>query len=232
MNKLFNKVKRYISKLMLGSSSNIEANSSPPEYNPSEYWKTRHEKYGTDLRGVGVCNISQEENEEMYRQAKVIFLDYCRSHEINFENAHALEIGCGTGRYTGIFNEAGGTDYTGVDITDTLFDGLREKFSDFRFCMLDITKQQLQDNYDLIIMIDVTQHIVDDDDFYAAMENIRSHLNQGGTFIVTAWLTDERIMRTYYEVSRPLTYYKKAFPGCKFTEPVDFRWKYLFSIKK
>lgn len=232
MNKLFNKVKRYVSKILPASSSKNDANSPTPEYNPSEYWKARHEKYGTDLRGVGVCNISQEENKEMYRQAKEIFLDYCRKQNIDFKNADTLEIGCGTGMYTSVFNEQQGTRYTGVDITDTLFDGLNQQFPEYKFSMLDITKQQLVNTYDLIMMIDVTQHIVDDEAFYAAMENIHSHLKEGGTLLVTSWLTEERIMRTYYEVSRPLNYYKKAFPGYKFTEPVDFRWKYLFSIKK
>lgn len=202
------------------------------EYNPQEYWEERHKKHGFNLTGVQVSNLSNEENEKMYSEAREVFLNFCKAQQIDFANAHTLEIGCGMGLFTKVFKDAGGIDYTGIDITDTLFEGLCGQFSDYKFRMLDITTQQLEDTYDLIMMIDVTQHVVDDDAFFATMENVKSHLNEGGVFIVTSWLTDEVVNRTFYEVSRPLNYYKKAFPNYKFSEPVDFRWKYLFSIKK
>lgn len=68
---------------------------------------------------------------------------------------------------------------------------LRKKFADYSFRKLDITKECLEDNYSLIFMIDVTQHIVDEKAFSFAMQNINNHLTEGCVFIVTSWMSDE-----------------------------------------
>jgi len=203
------------------------------DYKPKDYWKQRHSKYGFNLRGVGNCSLSEDENAQVNQEAKEIFLQLCKRDAIDFNSAsNALEVGCGTGLFTEALLQAGGKNLTAVDITDALLEGLREKFPKVSFKMLNIAKEQLSAQYDLIMMIDVTQHIVDDDEFAFAMNNIYSHLDEGGVFIVTAWLSEKQKKRTYYEVERPLDEYEKFFPNCIFSEPLPFRSKYIFTIKK
>ncbi len=201
-------------------------------YKPKQYWKNRFSKYGFDLRGVGNCTLSLQENEAIFLEAREIFLSFCEREGIDFSHVNALEIGTGTGSYTNIFRENGGQNYLGIDITDKLFPELRKKFPDFEFKKSDITKKRLTSQFDFIIMIDVTQHIVDDDKLSFAMQNIRSHLADNGVFITTSWLADTRIQRTYYEVARPLDYYKTEFPDYLFSQPIPFRDKFIFSIRK
>jgi glycosyltransferase involved in cell wall biosynthesis len=200
-------------------------------YDPREYWSQRHRRFGLNARGVGNCTLSENENSEVYRQAKRVFLDYCRSNGISFQGASVLDIGCGNGYYTEICSELGVGHYTGLDITDTLFPPLQYRFPSYRFCQLDITCQPPDSSFDLILMIDVTQHIVDDAKFSQAMRNIHDHLKDNGIFLVTSWLSPQRIQRGPHETARPLEFYQREFPECEFLEPVAFRDKSLFAIR-
>lgn len=204
----------------------------PRKYRPKKYWKARHAQHGFTLRGVGNWTHSNEENEKSYLEAKAIFLNLCAQQNIDFKAAKMLDIGCGTGFYAEVFRDNGGKNYVGIDITNQLFKGLRNKFPDFTFKKCDIAKQNLKDKFDLIIMIDVTQHIVDDKRFTFAMRNIRSHLGENGVFIVTSDLSDRLIQSQPHVVARPIAYYHREFPDYFFSQPLQFRGKFIFAIKK
>ena len=199
-------------------------------YDAKEFWGDRLSNYKFDLRGAGDASLSREENERMYAAARETFLALCRRDSISLATARVLEIGCGTGFYTGILRDSGVTEYHGVDITDALFPALREEFPDFEFRQRDVTEHPLDGTYDLVAMIDVTQHITTPEKFSFAMQNIRDHLGESGTFIVTSWL-DEGVRESFYEVSRSIEAYRKEFPGYSFSEPASFRDKFIFSIR-
>jgi SAM-dependent methyltransferase len=200
-------------------------------YNPKQYWKKRHKKYGLDLRGVGNCSLSAEENMEIYEQARKIFERVCEKEGVDFKKAKMLDIGCGTGFYAEIFRSHGGTDYLGIDITDQLFPELKREFPLFKFKKRDITKEPIHEKFDLVIMIDVTQHIVDDQRFSFAMRTVKSCLSEKGVFVVTSWLSDRFKKRRPYEVERPIDYYRREFQGTFFSDPIPFRDKYVFTIR-
>lgn len=199
--------------------------------NPEGFWSKRLSTFGLSLMGVGNITLSPEENQRKYQQAEKTFLSLCLNERIDFRKVHMLDVGCGNGFYARVFKENGGKDYLGVDITDVLFDKLREDFPGFQFLKLDISKEELTGVFDLIVMIDVTQHIVREDRFSFAMQNIQSHLKEDGVFIVTSWLR-KRGYRNFYEVSRPIEAYIEAFPGYHFSSPLPFRDKFIFSIRK
>lgn len=201
-------------------------------YDESAYWKDRLSKYGFDKRGVGIDARSPEENERMYAEAREIFLALCERDRVSFAGASVIEIGCGAGYYTGIVQEQGCARYTGVDITAALFGELGQRFPGFEFVQADVTADPLPGRAGVIVMIDVTQHIVDEDKFRAAMRNVDEHLDPGGVFIVTSWLTPEREKDLFYHVRRPMQAYRDAFPGWVIGEPVPFRDKFLFTLRK
>ena len=135
--------------------------------------------------------------------------------------------------YTEVTLEAGVKQYVGIDITDALFPKLNEHFHQTcaQFQKLDVATQQLRGEFDLIVMIDVTQHIVDDEKFYFAMQNIGSCLSHGGVFIVTSWLNDS-VRKSFFEVSRSMEAYEQAFPDHSFSAATPFRDKFMFAIRK
>ena len=201
-------------------------------YYPKRYWKKRHQKHTFDFRGVGDRTLTHRENQELYQQAREVFLSLCRKSQLDFSTINMLDIGCGTGFYAEVFHENRGNAYLGIDITDVLFKELKKRFPEFEFRKQDITKQKVKGSFDLINMIDVTQHIVDSKAFSLAMQNVRSALSKDGMFVVTSWLSDEITKRQPYEVARPMHCYTREFPGYAFSEPVSFRDKYIFVIRK
>jgi len=200
-------------------------------YDAKKYWQNRLSEFEFDLRGVGNKNLSLKENERQYSEAKKGFLFICNENQIDFRNTSVLDIGCGNGFYTKVLKEQGCTKYCGVDITDILLNELRIQFSNYQFDKINVTKDTLKGIYDLIIMIDVTQHITNKKKFVYAMRNVRDHLKQNGLFIVTSWL-DEKKINTFYERSRSIANYKKCFKGDNFSEPLRFRDKYIFTVRK
>jgi len=199
------------------------------KYVPDEYWKNRLSNYGLDLRGVGNCTLTHDENISIYSEARDVFLKLCRQQKVDFSNVRALDIGCGTGFYAQAFMDNGGKCYQGIDITDALFDKLQSMMPDFKFRKLDITSEKIDNIYDFIMMIDVTQHIVDDEKYSFAMKNIKSHLANGGIFIVTFW---EDHGNAPHVKTRPFSDIQNEFSDCEIGQPLPFRDKSIVAIKK
>jgi SAM-dependent methyltransferase len=200
-------------------------------YRADKYWRDRFSSYGNNLRAVGRADLSLEENERAYSEARATFLSLCQQEKINFTDARVLEIGCGTGFYTKILSEVGVKQYVGFDITDILFAQLKQEFPAAQFRKGNVSQDEIEGEYDVIVMVDVTQHITNDDFFAFAMQNIRSHLSETGVFIVTSWLRDKAQIN-FHEVARPMSEYTKEFPDYEISAPIPFRDKYIFAIKK
>lgn len=204
----------------------------PQKYRPEKYWKARHKKHGLDFRGVGNWTQSNEHNEQEYINERAIFLDFCKKQGIDFKGLRILDVGCGTGFFAEAILDSGGTDYLGIDITDELLRKVGEKLPDFRFKKLDVAKHELEGEFDLIIMISVGQHIVDEKRFSFAMQNIRRHLSDNGIFVATMWGSDEYVHPSDHVVYRPVRFFQKEFEGFRFSDPEQFGLKHLYSINK
>jgi len=200
-------------------------------YKADEYWRDRLSNYGNSIRGVGDESLSEKDNQIAYTEAAQIFIDYCSKLNIDFTKANVLEIGCGTGFYTQILSDFGVKSYLGVDITDVLFPTLKDKFPGFNFIKKDITTDEIFGEFDLIIMIDLIQHIVEYSKLNSAMNQIKSRLSNSGIFIVAPLLKKKkRIM--FYLIDWSMDNLKSCFYDGKFGELVPFRTGCLLSVRK
>ncbi|MGB2867768.1 MAG: class I SAM-dependent methyltransferase [Bacteroidota bacterium] len=204
---------------------------APLDYRAVDYWSTRHGKYGFDLRGVGDKTKSHKENINLLEEGSRVFLRVCREANVPFSNMQVLDVGCGTGHFAEILRNNGVRDYLGIDIVDTLFEGLRAKLPGFRFQQIDIGTQFLDGKYDLILAMDVLQHVVNDQKFAFALENVRSHLNAHGIIIISTALGPLR-RETFYVVRRPLRMFQNAFPGFTLSEPKPYADSFVFSLRQ
>ncbi len=201
------------------------------DYDAAAYWRDRFTRYGTDIRGPGHEGLSKEENEAMYQEAGEVFLAVCRREGVRWADARVLEIGCGTGFYTRLLADQGVTRLTAVDITDVQFPRLRSEFPRFEFIQRDVGCDDLTGTFDLVIMIDVAQHLVDDGKFSHAMLNVKRCLADGGVFIVNP-VADRDSQTVFYVRFRCLDAFQREFPGYVVAPPVPFRGQGMVSIRR
>lgn len=154
------------------------------DYNAADYWRDRFQKYDMTMKGVGCEGLTEKDNWAARQHALRILRDVCRRENVRFPELRVLEIGCGNGFYTEYLRSSGVVHYTGIDITDALFAQLKKKFLDYQFVRQDITAGPINERYNLVLMMDVIQHIVQKEKLLSALRNIRDSLEAGGLFIV------------------------------------------------
>lgn len=211
----------------------LRYNASGNDYNAEKYWDERHRKYGFDtLRGVGVSGHSEDENFAWYESARYIFLGMLSELNISKTDGKILELGYGTGFYPNILEREGYKNYTGLDIANVHISKLEARNPTFagKFHQVNVGEQYFEcKDCDLIIMIDVSQHIVNDDKMtFCLQQNVKRNLKPNGVFLTTDELGNTKY--SFYEVSRSIEFYQKALGMQLLHKPVFFRGKYIFSF--
>jgi len=200
-------------------------------YDAEAYWRDRFARYGLSLRGAGDEGLSEEQNRQEYRKVGELFLSLCRDEKIDLASADVAEIGVGTGFYTGILHGAGARKYTGYDITDVLFPQLRQSFGGYQFIQQDVTSVPLGKQYDLIVMMDVVEHIVEESRLAAAMQHVKEALKPGGVLILSGVLKESR-RYLFYVHAWTAQDILKHFAGFRWKGPIPYRSNYALVIRK
>jgi SAM-dependent methyltransferase len=209
-------------------------------YKPKKFWNELLTN-SFDLRGVGHYRLSNEDNIKMYDEKKRVVLKIINENNIKItDSTNILEIGCGVGYWTEFLKSLGAIKYTGNDIAEVSVNNLRQKYPEYKFIHGDISEIQLpQNEYDLGVVIDVTQHITDDDRFNTALRNIWSSLKQNAFLIITLWdpsknvYLSNKLRLNRIEKPRGINWYKKIISDeGKILTKADFSDKYLLLIKK
>jgi SAM-dependent methyltransferase len=184
--------KQLVDFILLGYRMTVKpretmSNSTKNTYNPSVYWESRLSSR-FNLTGVGYRSLGTAYNEKLYK-ARVRALE----RGLNYlnrpidANTSVMEIGCGTGFFTGYCANRGVTTYTGVDITAVSVQNLSRIFPHFNFIQADITQDtfSVPASFDIVLIADVLYHIVDDTGFERALYNISQTLKPGGLLIIS-----------------------------------------------
>jgi len=223
----FGFVKRALFKALIGPLKYGRNN----DYDAGRYWHDRFSRYGLSIKGPGDESISEDENIRMYNEAGGVFLEMLKKEAVDLANAAVLEIGCGNGFYTQILHDAGVKNYVGLDITDVLFPSLAKRFPEFRFTKKDISSDKLNQTFDLIVMIDVVQHIVNEDKLIFCLNNISGSLLEGGVFII-APLMKERKKELFYVHRWTYDDIRIRFPRLNISGLIPFRGGSALVIRK
>jgi SAM-dependent methyltransferase len=116
-----------------------------------------------------------------------------------------LDIGSGTGFYVERWLELKARDVTGIDITEIAVEHLRDRYPSFRFERRDIGAAgdlNVGGPFDIVSAFDVLFHIVDDERYECAFQNIRSALRTSGWFIFSENFLRRGDDRARHQVSR------------------------------
>lgn len=152
-------------------------------YDAKRYWTDRYKKWGRNMRGCGDESAEDNDNRRLYEEGYEVVKRLTRT--VNFDYARVLDIGCGSGAYTWLAKRLGVKDYTGVDIADNFYTALVADYPAYGFFQGDCTKPMLAgESYNLILVIDVLEHITTDDGFAGLVDNIKTLLAPGGTVVI------------------------------------------------
>jgi SAM-dependent methyltransferase len=209
-------------------------------YRPREFWNdVLSESF--DLRGVGHYRLSEDENRQMYERKRDLIAEQLERFGVAVGPAtRVLEIGCGVGYWTEYLKGRGVLRYTGNDITPVSVSTLRTRYPDYEFIQGDAGEIALPPvAFDLVMMIDVTQHITDDAAFERAMRNVWQAVASGGTFVVTYWdpttnkMLATRLRLNRIEKPRALSAYTAVWGGgSAVLSTIAFNDKHLAVIRK
>jgi SAM-dependent methyltransferase len=199
-------------------------------YDPQRYWSDQLGRFGSELRGPGHGGLSEEDNVRLYKHGEQALERLTRELGITWDG-HFAEIGPGNGYWLRWLRQRGVHHYTGFDVTDVLFPFIHQEYPDATLLRRDVTRHRLPGKFDVILMIDVTQHIVVEKKFQRAMKNCAEAMKDGGHFIVSSWLRPY-LKFSDAEVMRPLELYTELFCGWKLTGPISFRDKHIMAFTK
>jgi ubiquinone/menaquinone biosynthesis C-methylase UbiE len=209
-------------------------------YKPKRFWNELLTN-SFDLKGVGHYRLSNEENLKMYEKKKEILKQEMDKTGIRINpETSVIEIGVGVGYWTEYFKNLGAVKYTGNDIAEISVINLQKKYPGFGFIHGDISELKLPaESFDLGVMIDVTQHITDDERFKSAMDNLWRSLKKGAHLIITMWdpaknvYVANKLRLNRIEKPRGLDRYLEIFGNdAKVLTNADFNDKFLLVIRK
>jgi SAM-dependent methyltransferase len=159
-------------------------------FDASAYWQERVGA-GADITVVGHRAMGHAYNGEIYAR-RIEALESMLQRHVGKppEALRVLDIGCGSGIYTGFWQARGVRDYTGLDISAGTIDHLGEAYPGYRFVHADVSEalpDAIDDgkSFDVITVFDVLYHIVDDQMFRSAIANLGGLIaGEGKLFIM------------------------------------------------
>jgi 2-polyprenyl-3-methyl-5-hydroxy-6-metoxy-1,4-benzoquinol methylase len=155
------------------------------DFDPNRYWEQRLTNAYT-LGSVGWSGLGESFNRWMYAVRKRVFGRVVRESIDDPYYLRVLDVGSGTGFYLNAWRDLGVRDLSGSDLTSTAVIRLRAAFADIPIHQLDIggDPEQLPDEqYDVISIMDVLYHVVDDRRYAQALQNLSRLLKPGGKLI-------------------------------------------------
>lgn len=181
-----------------------------PSFKDNEaYWLERHVKLKDDIRSVGNLGNDIEINIEGYKLKNERLRIAILQNFDSMEGRQVLEVGCGIGMMAASIVELG-AEYTGVDISEVALEKAGQVCPSGRFIRHSIVDFDLDFRFDLIFCTDVLVHLINNDNWYAALNNMKKHLKPGGLIIIKEEIAEERESPVPYVVSRSLREYQDA----------------------
>lgn len=189
-------------------------------FDAGAYWRDRVVS-GSDLAIVGHRSMGLAYNAQIYErrlEALGRMLDEHAPRPV--DQLRILDIGCGSGFYTGYWSERGVRDYVGVDISSATIEHLAGQYPDYEFINADITAIDTsalsgRAPFDVITVFDVFYHIVDDARFAAAVRHIGELAAEGGLVLIMDQLSAQRYQLSKHVVYRDREEYLDLFQSAR-----------------
>lgn len=162
------------------------------------YWDRRHQTL-SEMQAVGHCGKSDNENHKLYGEKTKVIEKLILTMDVDIRDCHVLEIGCGNGYWAKFLRDIGVKKYLGFDVSETATMKAQEKIPEYTFMVGGIDTFPKIDA-DIILCIDVLQHLVDYEVYRMAIE----YLQRAKEYAI-ATTNQYYEERSNYEVCRSIT---------------------------
>lgn len=179
-------------------------------YQPREFWEQRLAGQ-FDLRGTGETGLSLAYNAACYRLRRDVLDHALREQSFDPRGRTVLDVGCGTGFFTGYYLERGAR-VTGIDIAPTSIVTLSQRHPQARFVLADVGEQAIEGTYDLVNAFDVLYHITDEGRWEHALAALAAAVKEGGLLLVSDTFSGIAGLAEHNRM-RPLARYRRLLNG-------------------
>lgn len=174
------------------------------------YWEERL-RNNLNLRGTGHRAFGLAYNGWIYRAQSDCMDAIAARASIEFSGRTALDVGSGTGYFVEYFARKGVAHVTGLDITQASVDYLTQTYPDYAFQAADIAAATftLSKQFDIVSIISVLYHVVDDAGFAHAVANLCAHVKPGGYLFLSDTFQQPLLPTARHARFRPLDRYRE-----------------------
>jgi SAM-dependent methyltransferase len=153
-------------------------------YRPPDYWGALHRT--ADLRAVGYPTLPLVFNQYSYANTALAVLRSLHVAGVTIRGRRVLDVGSGTGFWIDLWQREGAEAVAGADLVPEAVDRLRARFPDVQVTAANIAEQAPfpGQTFDVVTIMSVLHHVVDDEAFRRALVHLASQLGPGGRLVV------------------------------------------------
>ena len=225
----------------MNGGSTSETRGADERFNAEQYWEGMHRE-NRGFAAVGFAGLGVGFNTWMYRVRRAVVRRALRGAGLSVNGANVLDVGAGTGFYVRMWFALGASRVTGIDLSEAAVRALRDEFPAGEFARADIanlSEGTRGGRYDLVSAFDVLFHIVEDERFVRALENIAHLTRPGGHLLLSDNFLHGPAIRGRHQVSRSLEEIDDALAASGFetvlrlpmfflmNTPIDSRSRFL-----
>jgi 2-polyprenyl-3-methyl-5-hydroxy-6-metoxy-1,4-benzoquinol methylase len=193
---------------------------APALYQPSVYWEDRAQRFAGE--GAGLAAVCAYGMPEFYNRAIQLEQRLALRPWLDVRpGTRVLDVGCGVGRWSRLL-AAQGAEVTGVDLSPTMIAQARERAAAqglaerCRFQVQDLSRLDVDGQFDVVLGVTVLQHILDPELLRAAVQRMAARLAPGGRMILLEAAPQAAVNRCNSTVfqARQRDAYLQLFAAC------------------
>ena len=173
-------------------------------FDADRYWEDMH-RVNAGFAAVGFGVLGTQFNSWMYRVRRRVLRRAVRRGAIQVRGASVLDVGTGTGFYVREWQRLEAAEVTGIDVSAAAVSRLRGEITEAHFLEADVADpipNVLAGGFDIVSAFDVLFHIVDDERFGWAIENLGRLTRPGGHLLLSENFLRGSTLRHHHQVSR------------------------------